>query len=243
MFKRVHFSALFIFSLFIGLLFPAWSHAETTLVSPDQVHLTDLTFNHKEGVSDTFPLVLAQSETKKSSSSKKSASRRSSSSPEGFGLSSFSAKLGLETGPSGGWGSGYGLGIGADFFHLQDNLYLRADLDYKTWSQSAFGASLKYSRMPISVSGRIYIPVDERMRLYAQGGLGLSFDSEDAAFCFLGTCATASASQTNIDLIGGAGIQAQISPGMYIGGEANLHIVQNSYFDLLATLSFDIDRR
>ena len=83
--------------------------------------------------------------------------------------------------PASGFGSAIGFSIGGGY-EIQDNIQVRADISSFGWKQSLFGIDVKYTRMPITVSGRQYYPLQNKLlKAYGQLGLEMSLDKAEAA--------------------------------------------------------------
>jgi len=135
---------------------------------------------------------------------------------DGFKVTSISGALGIGTEPCCGLGTGFGLGVGAAFYHVND-IEIRGDLTYLSWSEG----SVDFNRIPVIVSGRMYFPQKNDMTFYGQAGLGLSFDGGDID------------SETNLDFVPAGGIQFQVNPDTTMGGELAIHLTDESYFTFL----------
>ena len=160
---------------------------------------------------------------------------------EVFGLTSITGVVGIATEPVSGFGTGFGLGVGAAFYHVND-IEIRADLTYLNWTTTEFGLDFSYTRLPLIVSGRMYFPANGTLRVYAQGGAGLSFDTAEVSACYLSYCRKVSASDTHFDLVPAGGVQLQITPVLAVGAEGGFHIVTDSYFTLLGTVTYSLDK-
>lgn len=157
--------------------------------------------------------------------------------------------LSLATEPVDGFGMaiGFGVGFSKDITReakmRQGKLMARGDLNYYSWSQDTFGVEVTLSRMPIFLGGRYYIPMQgqSNMDVYAEGGLEISFDKAEACLpsFFPGQppiCG--SASDTNIGITPGAGIEFPINNNMTVGANARLHLITDSYLTIGATLGY-----
>ena len=154
------------------------------------------------------------------------------------------ASLVLATAPASGFDSTLGITVGAGMMlpHIDKNLQGRIDISYFKWSASEFGVDVSYTRIPILASGRYFIPTgDNKMKVYAQGGLELSFDKAEAAVTvpFFGTVKS-SASDTNLGLVAGAGLELKINPQMSFVTDIRWHLITDGYFTLQGGLAFHI---
>ncbi len=158
--------------------------------------------------------------------------------------------LSIATEPAGGFGETIGLGVGMGF-DLSDTLkpssgkiFGRVDINYFNWDESVFGVDVEYTRIPIFVGGRYYIPThDAKIDIFVEAGLEFSFDKAEAAvvepFPPFNTV-RASESDLNIGITPGIGIEVPISnDGLFVGGDARWHMITDDYF----TLSFVIGKK
>ena len=159
--------------------------------------------------------------------------------------------LSIATDPSvGGYGGSFGttLGIGAGIgFDLSDSLkpntgkiFGRADINYFNWDETFWGTSLTYRRIPIFVGGRYYLPTSGgNVNVFVEAGLEFSFDKQDVAVpvFFFGGALKSSRSDLNLGITPGVGIEVPLSnEGLFIGGDARWHIIDNDYFTLSLVL-------
>jgi len=154
---------------------------------------------------------------------------------EGFKVTSITGVLGFGTEPCCDLGMAFGLGVGADFYHLQLNdqdVEIRADLGYIKWSER----KVDFRRIPLIFSGRWYISKQENVTFYAQGGLGLSFDKAEVGG---GPFSSGSSdSEVNLDFVPAAGVRFHVSPLVSLGGELDIHLTDESYVTFLGTATF-----
>jgi hypothetical protein len=146
----------------------------------------------------------------------------------------------LATAPASGFDTGFGVtvGGGAMLPQIDRNLQGRIDISYFKWTASEFGFDLSYTRIPLLFSGRYYVPArDNRLKVYVQGGLELSFDKVEAAVpAFVppfgvGTV-KASSSETRLGIVPGIGIEYKLSPTLGLVADARWHIITDSYLTL-----------
>lgn len=148
-----------------------------------------------------------------------------------MGDKSVDVGVGFGTPPESGWGTGLGFSIGGGY-EIQDDLQIRGDISYNKWSLSQYGWTLSWTRMPIAVSGRQYIPLQPNLKAYGQAGLELSFDSFESAWSWGATTYKGTASETNIGLPLGGGVEYAISPQFSVGADVKWHLINHSYFTL-----------
>lgn len=139
--------------------------------------------------------------------------------------------LGYGSAPASGFGSAIGFSIGGGY-EIQDDTQVRVDISSFGWKQTVYGTDVKYTRMPITVSGRQYYPLQNNLKAYGQLGLEMSFDKAEAATSFLGTTYKAEASETHLGITPGGGIEMAITPQISVGADVAYHIITDSYFTL-----------
>ncbi len=148
----------------------------------------------------------------------------------------------LASSPASGFDTGYGVtfGFGTMLPQLNKDLQGRVEISYFTWSASEFGVDVDYTRIPIDVGGRFYLPAgSQNLKVFVQGMLELSFDKVEVAvsnFPFPGTT-KASESETHLGLVPGAGIDIKLSPGLSFVADARWHIITDNYFSIQAGLA------
>lgn len=145
--------------------------------------------------------------------------------------------LGYGSAPASGFGSAIGFSVGGGY-EIQDNTQVRADIASFGWKQTLYGMDLKYTRMPITVSGRQYYPMQNNLKAYGQLGLEMSMDKVDVAVpgytsaYYSVPATTASASETHFGITPGGGIEFAVTPQISVGGDVAYHIITDSYFTL-----------
>ncbi len=140
----------------------------------------------------------------------------------------------LASSPASGFDTGYGVtfGFGTMLPQLNRDLQGRVEISYFTWSASEFGVSVDFTRIPIDVGGRFYLPVgSQNMKVFVQGMAELSFDTVEANVPFFGKT---SASETHFGIVPGAGIDIKLSPGLSFVADARWHIITDDYFTIQA---------
>ncbi len=149
--------------------------------------------------------------------------------------------LSIGTEPASGFGDTLGLGFGMSLDLTRDlgvttgKLMGRADITYYQWDASEFGVDVSYTRVPIFLGGRFYLPMESRtpFDIYLEGGLEFSFDKAEANVPFLGK---RSESELHIGITPGAGIELPLSDTLYVGGSIRLHMITDSYLSVAATI-------
>ncbi len=140
----------------------------------------------------------------------------------------------LATAPASGFDSGVGVTFGAGMMLPQINKDLqgRVEISYFSWSATEFGVDVSYTRIPIDVGGRFFLPAgNEKLKIFVEGMLELSFDSVEVNVPPFGK---SSASETHLGLVPGAGLEFKISPALGIVADARWHLITDDYFTVQA---------
>jgi len=157
--------------------------------------------------------------------------------------------LGLGSEPASDVGTtfGFGAGLNIPFTNIfnaggaADNLMIRADLSYFSWEGDTGPIDVEFTRIPLFLGVRYFVSGDkiksEGLGIYAEIGIELSFDEVEVKTPLLGTI---SDDEINFGVPIGAGIQYYISEKWYLGFNARLHIISDSYFTLLGSIGFDL---
>ncbi len=163
------------------------------------------------------------------------------------GSAEVDGMLSLASDPTGAFGTTLGIGAGVGF-DLSDRLkpssgkiYGRADINWFKWDASEFGIDVSYTKIPIFLGGRYYVPSSSSdVNVFVEAGLEFSFDKAEVAvpvFFFGGPALKASESALHIGITPGAGIEVPISnDGLFIGGDARYHMITDGYFTLSLVL-------
>jgi opacity protein-like surface antigen len=156
---------------------------------------------------------------------------------EQMGNAEVDASLVWASAPASGFDSTIGLCIGGGTM-VDKDIQARVDITFLTWSESFYGVDLDYSRTPVTVSGRYYIPMDQNdLKVFVQGGLELSFDKVEVGnFFFPGE--KTSESDVRLGITPGAGIDLAIAPQLSIVADLRWHIITDSYFTLQAGVAY-----
>ena len=134
--------------------------------------------------------------------------------------------------PSDGLGSTFGFGIGAGK-EMEENVQVRVDINYYNWSENEGGVDSEYRRIPIFFGSRYLQPM-ERIRLYGEAGLEISFDKAKAGMTIgsgsYSVSASAEESEIHFGLTPGFGVEYDISDNLTAGLNLRYHIITDSYF-------------
>jgi len=150
----------------------------------------------------------------------------------------------IATEPSKGFGNGLGLGVGFGMDMTNKTsirsgrLMARGDIYYYKWDASVFGVDVTLTRAPVFLGARYYVPVKagSSMAVYAEGGLELSFDKSEAAACVGALCVKEGASETNIGISPGAGVEFPLGHNLSLGANIRLHMISDSYLSIGASI-------
>jgi opacity protein-like surface antigen len=138
----------------------------------------------------------------------------------------------LATGPDS-FDAGYGFNFGAGYLlrTIDKNLQARIDISYYSFSYdygTGFGStSLSYTRVPVTVSGRYYFPINTKLKAFAQAGLETSIDHFDyiAPSGF-----KQSKNEVNLGISPGGGIEFNVNPNVSLFVLGRAHLISDSYF-------------
>ncbi len=162
-------------------------------------------------------------------------SRSSSSSSD---EAEIDASLVVATAPASGFDTGIGVTVGAGkmFPQIDRNFQGRVELSYLSWSATEFGFDVTFTRVPLDLGARYFIPTSNAdVKIYVQGMLELSFDKEETGVPFFGTV---SASTTNLGVVPGAGIDYRINPNLSIVADVRAHLISGSYLTLQGGVAY-----
>lgn len=112
---------------------------------------------------------------------------------------------------------------------VEKDLQARVDITFLSFDGPF---STTYSRVPVTVSARYYMPTDQTVKLYGQGGLEMSFDKVEMAVPWFFPGFKTSESSINLGLVGGVGVDVAISPQLSFVADARLHVITDYYFTL-----------
>ena len=161
------------------------------------------------------------------------------------------AAIGIGTEPAARLGSTFGLRVGFQdeflkiFSSASNNeftqaLQFRADISYFSWKKDIAGVSLKYRRVPVFVGGRYSIPVElGSAALFSDGGVEVSFDSAEVCVGGLG-CASTSASEMNVGLAAGIGVEVPFDEKITLGADLRWHLIADGYFTIMGFVGIPI---
>lgn len=126
-------------------------------------------------------------------------------------------------------GGGVNLGAGYMLSSIDRNLQARIDLSYYDFSTDFMGSDLSYTRLPITISARYYLPINKRLKAFVQAGIETSFDSSES-YDF--TVNKHTDNDVNFGISPGGGIEFYLSPEVGIFALGRIHIITDDYFSM-----------
>lgn len=147
------------------------------------------------------------------------------------------------TEPSGGFDSTVGIGVGA-LIDMSSRMKtsskdmkmgLRADMAYFDWDGNYFGINVSYWRLMFFGGPRLTFQPGGRSTVtpYVEGGLELGYGEAEVAVPGFGK---SSATEINLGLAGGGGIDIALAKNVKLGVNARLHLITDSFLSLGVTL-------
>jgi len=136
------------------------------------------------------------------------------------------------TGPDS-FDAGYGFNFGAGYLlrTIDRNLQARLDISFYSFSYdywTGFGStSLSYTRVPVTVSGRYYLPISDKLKAFAQAGLETSIDHFDY---IAPNGVKRSKNEVNLGISPGAGIEFNVNQNISLFALGRFHLISDSYF-------------
>jgi len=130
------------------------------------------------------------------------------------------------TGPDGydsGWGASFGAGYMLE--SIDKNLEARIDLSVYQFDHNFYWGSGTFTRVPITLSARYYVPIQDKLRAFGQVGLETSIDSYD-------TSNNTRQNEVNVGLSPGLGIEFIANPKVSLFALAIEHLITDNYFSL-----------
>jgi outer membrane protein with beta-barrel domain len=163
---------------------------------------------------------------------KESKTGRSAESPAAGDIE-LGGSFNVATGPDS-FDSGVGLTFGGGYTMraVDKNLQVRVDLSFYQFKTDFFfgggSTNLTYTRVPITVSGRYYFPIIDRLRAFAQVGLETSVDSFD----YYANGNKHTKNEVNLGITPGGGIEFFVNRNLSIFALGSAHIISDSYFSM-----------
>ncbi len=142
------------------------------------------------------------------------------------GLYEFDGSLAPATGP-GDYSSGFGINFGAGYMlkSIDKNLQVRFDLAFYQFNNDFPWGNGSYTRVPMIVSARYYVPIVNKLRAFGQAGLETSVDNFDNS-------AHRKRSEVNLGVAPGAGIEFFVNPKVSVFTLGVAHLISDSYFSM-----------
>jgi hypothetical protein len=134
--------------------------------------------------------------------------------------------LGPASGP-GDYKRGFGVNFGAGYAlsTIDRNLQARVDLSFYQFNYDFHWGSGSYTRIPVTISGRYYLPIINRLKAFGQAGLEMSVDTYD-------TAAHERKNEMNLGISPGAGIEFFINRNASIFALGRFHLLPDSYLSM-----------
>ncbi len=151
------------------------------------------------------------------------------------------ASLVVASAPASGFDTGVGVTFGAGTMlpQIDRNLQGRVELSYFSWSATEFGVDVTYTRIPIDIAGRYYIPTQaDNLKLYLQAGLEISFDKVEAAGPSPFGTSTSSESTSNLGIVPGVGIDYKINQNLSLVADLRAHLISDSYLTIQGGVAY-----
>lgn len=159
------------------------------------------------------------------------------------GGATIDGSLVYATAPTGGFDSTVGIGVGAlidmsgrmKTSSKDMKLGIRADMTYFDWSGSYYGIDVSYKRMMFFGGPRLTFLPGGRSNIapYLEGGLELGYGTAEVAVPGLGK---SSATDINLGLAGGGGVDFELAKNVKLGVSGRLHLITDSFLTLAVTL-------
>jgi opacity protein-like surface antigen len=143
----------------------------------------------------------------------------------------FDGAFALATGP-GNYDSGFGVNFGAGYAltSIDRNLQARFDLSYLQFEKNYPWGKGDYTRIPMILSARYYLPPFDKLRLFGQAGVITSIDTFD-------NDRHDRKHEIRIGLAPGAGAEFLITPNVGVFALARAHLMSDSFVSMLFGVS------
>lgn len=159
------------------------------------------------------------------------------------GGATIDGSLLFATEPIGGYDSTVGIGVGAlidmagrmKTSSKNMKLGIRADMAYFDWDGSFYGIDVSYKRLMFFGGPRFtFLPGGKSdITPYLEGGLELGYGRAEVAVPGLGK---ASATEIDLGLAGGGGVDFALAKNVKLGVSGRLHLISDSFLTLAVTL-------
>lgn len=143
------------------------------------------------------------------------------------GAVEFDGAMALATGP-GSYDSGFGINFGAGYAlaSVDRNLQARFDVSYFLFERNYSWGSGEYSRVPLILSARYYLPPFDKLRLFGQAGVITSIDTFDNE-------RHDRKREFRIGLAPGFGAEFMINQHIGVFAMTRAHIISDSFISML----------
>ncbi len=159
------------------------------------------------------------------------------------GGATIDGSLVFATEPMGGYDSTVGIGVGAlidmagrmKTSSKDMKLGIRADMTYFNWDGNFYGIDVSYQRFMFFGGPRLTFQPGGSSTIspYVEGGLELGYGRSEVAVPGLGK---ASATDINLGLAGGGGVDFALARNVKLGVSGRLHLISDSFLTLAVTL-------
>ena len=138
----------------------------------------------------------------------------------------LSYSLAPATGP-GVYDSGWGINFGGGYMlgSVDRNLEARIDLSFYQFKHDFSWGTGTYTRVPITIGARYYIPLVDKLRAFGQAGLETSIDTFD-------TSGNQRKDEVNLGFSPGAGIEFSVNPKVSLFALGIEHFISDLYFSM-----------
>lgn len=142
------------------------------------------------------------------------------------GLYEFDGSFAPATGP-GDYNGGFGINFGAGYAlaAIDKHLQARIDISFYQFKNDFRWGSGSYTRVPITIGARYFVPIADKLRAFGQAGLETSIDTFDNS-------AHETNREVNFGLAPGAGIEFMVNPKVSVFALAIVHIISDSYVSM-----------
>ncbi|HUI44621.1 MAG TPA: outer membrane beta-barrel protein [Nitrospirota bacterium] len=142
------------------------------------------------------------------------------------GTYELDATIAPASGP-GDYDAGFGVTFGGGYTlaEIDKNLQARFDISVYRFTHDFPWGSGTYVRVPFLLSGRYYVPIVDRLRVFGQAGLETSIDNFDNS-------SNQRQSEVNVGISPGAGVEFFVTPKVSIYALGLVHLISDSYFSM-----------
>lgn len=127
----------------------------------------------------------------------------------------------------GSYNGGFGVNFGAGYTlsPIDKNLQARFDFSFYQFKNDFPWGTGNYTRVPFTVSARYYLPIVDKLRVFGQAGIEMSFDTFDNS-------ANRRNNEVNLGISPGAGVEFFVNRNISIFALGRAHLISDSYFSM-----------